>query len=113
MDKSRVKTEGKVADETSGSRYRSYFTEERFLAEAVESVLRQTYEEGELILVDDGAVDNSTLIAKPCADKNPIYYGIPPILIKKFLIFSWKEFPPLRLGLLPLIRLREGRCGRL
>ena len=35
----------------------------QFIAEAIESVLRQTYEEWELILIDDGATDESTDIA--------------------------------------------------
>jgi glycosyltransferase involved in cell wall biosynthesis len=41
-----------------------FFNEARFLAEAIESVLAQTYSEWELLLVDDGSTDGSTKIAK-------------------------------------------------
>ena len=37
--------------------------EEKFLREAIESVLAQTYEHWELLLIDDGSTDNSTEIA--------------------------------------------------
>lgn len=43
----------------------------RFLAEAVESVLGQTYTNWELFLVDDGSTDASTSIARDYAAKNP------------------------------------------
>jgi glycosyltransferase involved in cell wall biosynthesis len=41
----------------------SFLNEERFLAEAIESVLAQEYDHWELILVDDGSTDNSGRIA--------------------------------------------------
>lgn len=44
---------------------------ERFLAEAVESLLAQTYREWELILVDDGSADGSTAIAREYAARFP------------------------------------------
>ena len=40
-----------------------FLNEERFLAEAVESVLAQTYGDYELHLIDDGSTDGSTQIA--------------------------------------------------
>ena len=44
-----------------------FLNSERFLAEAVESVLGQTYSPWELFLVDDGSTDRSTAIAKEYA----------------------------------------------
>jgi glycosyltransferase involved in cell wall biosynthesis len=43
---------------------------ERFLEEAIESVLAQQYPEWELLLVDDGSTDASTAIAKRAADED-------------------------------------------
>lgn len=40
-----------------------FFNSERFLAEAIESVLAQDYQDFELLLVDDGSSDGSTAIA--------------------------------------------------
>ncbi len=44
-----------------------FLNEENFLAEAIDSVLTQTYKNWELLLVDDGSTDNSTQIAQKCA----------------------------------------------
>lgn len=44
---------------------------ERFIAEAIESVLAQRYESWELLLVDDGSTDASTAIAKRYAGAHP------------------------------------------
>jgi glycosyltransferase involved in cell wall biosynthesis len=44
---------------------------EQFLEEAIESVLKQTYGNWELFLVDDGSKDRSTLIARRYAEKFP------------------------------------------
>jgi glycosyltransferase involved in cell wall biosynthesis len=44
---------------------------ERFLDEAIESVLAQTYEEWELLLVNDGSTDQSRSIALRYVDKHP------------------------------------------
>lgn len=42
----------------------AFFNEERFLTEAIESVIRQEYTNWELILIDDGSSDKSTTIAR-------------------------------------------------
>jgi glycosyltransferase involved in cell wall biosynthesis len=44
-----------------------FFNAERFLAEAIDSVLRQTETDWELLLVDDGSTDGSTAIAREFA----------------------------------------------
>ena len=48
-----------------------FLDEERFLAEAVESVIAQTYENWELLLVDDGSTDGSTEIARRYVERFP------------------------------------------
>jgi glycosyltransferase involved in cell wall biosynthesis len=48
-----------------------FLNAERFIAEAIESVLAQTYHNWELLLVDDGSSDASTLIAKQYAMRFP------------------------------------------
>jgi len=48
-----------------------FLDEERFLAEAIESVRAQTFSDWELILVDDGSRDRSTAIAKSFVDCDP------------------------------------------
>jgi glycosyltransferase involved in cell wall biosynthesis len=48
-----------------------FHNEERFLEEAVESVLSQTYPDYELLLVDDGSVEASTRIAADYARRFP------------------------------------------
>ena len=48
-----------------------FYNEQKFLQEAVQSVLAQDYDNWELILVDDGSSDGSTGIAKRYADDYP------------------------------------------
>ena len=48
-----------------------FLNEERFLAEAVHSVLGQTFADWELLLVDDGSTDASSTIARQLAATNP------------------------------------------
>jgi glycosyltransferase involved in cell wall biosynthesis len=53
-----------------------FLNEERFLGEAVDSVLTQTYSDWELLLVDDGSRDRSTALAQQYAKRHPrrIFY---------------------------------------
>jgi len=46
------------------------YNAERFLAEAVDSVLAQTYTQWELLLIDDGSTDGSPSIARRYADSD-------------------------------------------
>jgi glycosyltransferase involved in cell wall biosynthesis len=48
-----------------------FLNAEKFIAEAIESVLLQTYEHWELLLVDDGSSDTSAEIAQGYAAQNP------------------------------------------
>ncbi len=48
-----------------------FFNGKDFLVEAIESVLTQTYENWELLLVDDGSTDGSTEIAKQFVQQYP------------------------------------------
>lgn len=43
----------------------------RFIAEAIASVFAQTYQDWELLLVDDGSSDASGQIARACAEQHP------------------------------------------
>jgi len=53
-----------------------FLNEEKFIADAVESVFNQTYKNWELILVDDGSQDKSTEMAKRWAadNKDKVFY---------------------------------------
>jgi len=48
----------------------SFLNAERFLEQAIESVLRQSFTRWELLLVDDGSTDRSTKIAREYAEKH-------------------------------------------
>lgn len=48
-----------------------FLNQERFIGEAIESVLAQNYENWELILVDDGSTDNSAKIVREFALSHP------------------------------------------
>jgi glycosyltransferase involved in cell wall biosynthesis len=48
-----------------------FLNEEKFIAEAIDSVFAQNYDHWELLLVNDGSTDNSTNIALNYAQKNP------------------------------------------
>jgi glycosyltransferase involved in cell wall biosynthesis len=48
-----------------------FFNEERFLSEAVASVIAQTHSDWELLLVDDGSTDGSTALAQGYARDQP------------------------------------------
>jgi glycosyltransferase involved in cell wall biosynthesis len=48
-----------------------FLNEERFLQEAIQSVLAQTYSRWELLLIDDGSTDGSTEIARNHAELHP------------------------------------------
>ncbi|MGL4377528.1 MAG: glycosyltransferase family 2 protein [Microcoleaceae cyanobacterium] len=48
-----------------------FLNEERFLADAIDSILAQTYQHWELLLVDDGSTDQSSKIAQSYVEKYP------------------------------------------
>lgn len=48
-----------------------FFNAERFFEEAIESVFAQTYENWELLLVDDGSTDGGTALARSYAERYP------------------------------------------
>jgi glycosyltransferase involved in cell wall biosynthesis len=48
-----------------------FLNEEKYLAEAIESVLAQSYANWELLLIDDGSTDGSESIARSYCDRSP------------------------------------------
>jgi len=49
------------------------YNNDRYLGEAIESVLNQTYQRLEIIVVDDGSTDQSGEVARSFADKGVMY----------------------------------------
>ena len=49
-----------------------FFNSERYITEAIDSVLAQTFTDFELLLVDDGSTDTSSAIARDYANRYPI-----------------------------------------
>src|SRR5260370_9964015 len=48
-----------------------FYNAQRFLREAIDSVIRQTEQSWELLLADDGSTDESATIARECANQMP------------------------------------------
>jgi glycosyltransferase involved in cell wall biosynthesis len=48
-----------------------FFDAGKFLQEAIDSVLAQTYQSWELLLIDDGSTDESTALARCCQELHP------------------------------------------
>lgn len=49
-----------------------FYNAERFLEEAIDSVMLQTHDAFELLLIDDGSTDGATAIAKAAARNDPV-----------------------------------------
>src|SRR3712207_5043688 len=62
---------GKMSSDPLVSVIIIFLNAERFVEEAVESVFAQTYDNWELLLVDDGSSDASTAIAGRYAEEHP------------------------------------------
>ena len=62
---------GKLGNKPLVSSIIIFLNAERFIAEAINSVLSQTYDNWELLLVDDGSTDGSTQIALEFAEQHP------------------------------------------
>src|SRR5689334_12493479 len=67
----RSSREGEMESKSLVSVIIIFLNAERFIEEALESVLRQTYGAWELLLVDDGSTDSSTQIARRYAERLP------------------------------------------
>ena len=51
------------------------YNHEKFIGDAIESLLNQTYKNFEIIVVDDGSDDESLKIIKKFEDKNNFFYS--------------------------------------
>jgi glycosyltransferase involved in cell wall biosynthesis len=60
-----------VPDEPRVSVIMAAYNEERFLAEAVESVLAQDFTDFELLITDDGSTDSTPEVARSFAERDP------------------------------------------
>lgn len=60
-----------VCDQILVSCIINFFNAEKFIEEAIQSVFSQTHQRWELLLIDDGSVDESTQIAKDHAQNYP------------------------------------------
>jgi glycosyltransferase involved in cell wall biosynthesis len=60
-----------VPDEPRVSVIMAAYNEERFLAEAVESVLAQDFTDFELLITDDGSTDSTPEVARSFAERHP------------------------------------------
>jgi glycosyltransferase involved in cell wall biosynthesis len=64
------------------------YNRDRYLAQAIASVLAQTYTDFELILFDDGSTDNSMAIALQYAAQDNFLAGV-PILNRSEAEIGW------------------------
>ncbi len=55
----------------------SVYNEERYVGQAIESILRQTFEDFELVVVDDGSADRTPMILKSYGDPRMKIYHQP------------------------------------
>lgn len=60
-----------VRDDIAVSVVTSVFNGERYLAEAIESILNQTFEDFEFILIDDGSTDSTSAILEQYEKRDP------------------------------------------
>ena len=64
---------------------------EKFLAEAIESILEQTFKDFELIIINDGSTDNSKNIIKNYVDQRILYLEQKNKGLSKALNFGFKH----------------------
>jgi glycosyltransferase involved in cell wall biosynthesis len=76
QNKKNIVCDGAIGKKPLVSVIMIFYNEERFIKEAIESVFNQSYENWELLLVDDGSTDDSTQIAKKYSKQfsKKVYY---------------------------------------